>query len=75
VPQGAGGHIDPMYLNPMYTQGHAAYRKHDCPNCEYAWKQEALSIGHAGFLGPRSDMDMILAAYQKVWDNRDELRE
>jgi len=71
---GGGIHVDPMYLNPMYTEGHAPYRKHDCPNCEYAWKQGALSFGHAAFLGPRSDMDLILETFRKIWDNRDELR-
>jgi len=71
---GGGGHIDPMYLNPMYTEGLAEYRKHDCPNCEYAWKQGALNFGHIAFLGPQSDMDLILAIFQKIWDNRDELR-
>lgn len=74
LPIGSGGHIAPMYLNPMYTEGQTPYRKHDCPNCEYAWKNEALCFGHQYFLGPREDMDLILAVFQKVWDNRDELR-
>ncbi len=74
LPIGSGGHIDPMYLNPMYTESQTPYRKHDCPNCEYAWKNEALSFPHATFLGPQEDMDLILAVFQKIWDNRDELR-
>jgi hypothetical protein len=72
---GAGIHVDPMYENPMYTQGRTEYRKHDCPNCEYAWKQTALCLNHAQFLGPREDMDLILATFRKIWDNREELRE
>jgi len=74
LPMGSGIHVDPMYLNPMYTEGHTIYRKHECPNCEYIWKHKALSLYHANFLGPREDMDLILATFQKIWDNRAELR-
>ncbi len=69
----AGIHVDPMYLNPVYTESQAPHRKQDCPNCEYAWKNEALSLAHINFLGPRTDMDLILATFRKIWDNQDEL--
>lgn len=71
---GAGIHVDPMYLNPMYTEDQALYRKLECPNCEYVWRNEALCLYHAIFLGPREDMNLILAVFGKIWDNRDELR-
>jgi len=74
LPIGAGVHVDPMYLNPMYTEAGTPYRRHECPNCEYGWKHTALSFGHACFLGPRDDMDLILATFQKIWNNREELR-
>ncbi len=70
---GRGGHIDPMYLKSVYADGGAQYRRHDCPNCEYAWKYEALSLPHAAFLGGREDMDLILAVFTKIWDNRQQL--
>ncbi len=70
---GRGGHIDPMYLKSVYADGRAQYRRHDCPNCEYAWKYEALSLPHAAFLGGREDMDLILAVFTKIWDNRQQL--
>ena len=74
LPIGSGIHIDPMYLNPIYTKGHAIYRKHECPNCEYIWKNKALSLYDANFVGPREDMDLILATFRKIWDNRAELK-
>ena len=70
---GRGGHIDPMYLKSVYADGRTQYRRHDCPNCEYAWKYEALSLPHAAFLGGREDMDLILAVFTKIWDNRQQL--
>ncbi len=72
---GAGVHVSPMYANPMYTEEDTPYRKHECPNCEYASQYESLSLSHPVFLGLREDMDLILAACQKIWDNRGELRD
>jgi len=73
LPVGPGGLIDPMYLKPVYADGRAQYRRHDCPNCEYASKYEALNLPHQAFLGEREDMDLILAVFTKIWDNRQEL--
>ncbi|MEW6359864.1 MAG: DegT/DnrJ/EryC1/StrS family aminotransferase [Planctomycetota bacterium] len=75
APINAGGHIQPLYHNPVYKESRASYRAEPCPNCEYAWKEEALSIGHSIFLGPKQDIDDILAAIRKVRANTDELRE
>ena len=60
VSMGAGGHISPVQLFPIYKDGAAPYRAEPCPNCEYAWKQEALSLGHSVFLGPKEDITDIL---------------
>ena len=41
-----------------------------CPETERIFKTEAVTLGHALFLGPESDMDAILSAIQKVWEHR-----
>jgi dTDP-4-amino-4,6-dideoxygalactose transaminase len=45
-----------------------------CPQTERIFTTEAVSLGHALFLGPQSDMDAILTAIEKIWQNRDTLR-
>jgi hypothetical protein len=71
---GGGGHIQPLYHNPVYKEGRAPYRAEPCPNCEYAWKEEALSLTHSIFLGPKQDIADILAAIRKVRENVAELK-
>jgi dTDP-4-amino-4,6-dideoxygalactose transaminase len=74
VSLGGGGHIQPLYHNPVYKEGRAPYRAEPCPNCEYAWKEEALSLTHSIFLGPKQDIADILAAIRKVRENVAELK-
>jgi dTDP-4-amino-4,6-dideoxygalactose transaminase len=50
------------------------YRRVRCPESERIHATEALNLGHALFLGGREDMDAILAAIEKVWTHRHELR-
>ena len=51
------------------------FRRMDCPETERIYATEACSLQHRLFLGPRSDMDRVLAAIHKLWANRDELRQ
>jgi dTDP-4-amino-4,6-dideoxygalactose transaminase len=55
-----------------HTMDYATVR---CPETERIFTTEAVSLGHALFLGPQSDMDAILGAIEKVWEHRGELRE
>jgi len=50
------------------------YRKVRCSEAERIYREEALSIPHAVFLGDREDMDLILDAIRKVRENTDELK-
>jgi dTDP-4-amino-4,6-dideoxygalactose transaminase len=45
------------------------------PNSDLLCREQALWIGQSNFLGPQSDMDDIAAAFEKVYENRDALRE
>ena len=74
VSLGAGGHIQPLQYFPLYKEKTAPFRAEPCPNCEHAWKNEALSLGHTMFLGPKEDIIAILAAIRKVRENAAELK-
>ena len=50
------------------------FTRMDCPETERIYATEACSLQHRLFLGPRSDVDRILAAIRKLWANQDELR-
>ena len=58
---------------PLY-QGHMDYSQVHCPEAERIHETEALDLPHRIVLGPRENMDLILAAMRKVRDNVDELR-
>jgi len=91
VPVGIGAHGEPIYRNPLFQnmnfgrtgcpircplyKGEMDYRKVRCSEAERIYREEALSIPHAAFLGDREDMDLILDAIRKVRENTDELRE
>lgn len=51
------------------------FRRMDCPETERIYATEACSLQHRLFLGPRGDMDRVLAAIHKLWANQDELRQ
>ena len=91
VPVGVGAHGEPIYRNPLFQsmnfgrtgcpikcplhRGKVDYTKTFCPTAERLFKEDACSIMHTHFLGPRSDMDKILRAMRKIRDNADELRD
>ncbi|RKY62085.1 MAG: DegT/DnrJ/EryC1/StrS family aminotransferase, partial [Candidatus Latescibacterota bacterium] len=90
VPVGIGAHGEPIYRNPLFQnmnfgrtgcpircplyKGEMDYRKVYCSEAERIYREEALSIPHAVFLGDREDMDLILDAIRKVRENTDELK-
>lgn len=91
APIGVGAHGQPIYQNPLFRSMNFGrtgcpikcplygkpvdYTQTNCPNAERLYTTQALSIGHAAFLGDTTqDMDLILAAIRKVRDNVDELR-
>jgi len=91
VPIGIGAHGEPIYHNPLFQKMNFGrtgcpikcplygreidYSKIYCPEAERIYREEALSIPHAAFLGEKEDMDLILDAIRKVRDNVDELHE
>jgi dTDP-4-amino-4,6-dideoxygalactose transaminase len=92
APIGVGAHGQPIYQNPLsqsmnfgrtgcpiscpYHGRPVDYRQTSCPTAERLFQTQALSIGHAAFLGETTeDMDLILEAIRKVRENTGELRE
>ena len=59
------GRSQPLDLKTMYT----------CPESEKAAYREAIWFPHQIFLGPRSDIDAIVEAMQKVLKNIESLRD
>ena len=84
------GHTQPLYKNPLFLDAEHAfgrtgfpvrtharpidYSQARCPETERIYTTEAVHLSHAQFLGPQSDMDLILAAIEKIWTNREALR-
>ncbi len=86
VPCGTG-HTQPLYQNPLFrnadhafgrtgfpVRGRIDYAAVRCPETERIHATEAVHLPHSLFLGPPEDMDLILAAIEKIWDNRHRLR-
>jgi dTDP-4-amino-4,6-dideoxygalactose transaminase len=90
VPCGVGAHGQPIYLNPLFQNMNFGrtgcpiscpfhgepvdYTKVHCPQAERVWKEQACSMSHSLFLGPLSDMDLVLEAMRKVRENAAHLR-
>lgn len=51
------------------------YTKAHVPNSDLLCREQAMWIGQSNFLGPQSDMDDIAAAFEKVHENRQALKE
>jgi dTDP-4-amino-4,6-dideoxygalactose transaminase len=66
------GHTQPLYRHPIFA-GQPGLKR-PCPQTERIADAESWSLGHAVFLGPVSDMDLILDAVRKLRRNVDELR-
>lgn len=81
------GYDKPLYRQPWlaegrfgpYTGGRAGdripdYRQVSCPVCERACRETGW-LRQQDLLGTREDMDDIVRAFEKVWENRHELLE
>jgi len=79
-----GGYPLPLYRQRLFLdrqfgpyagcQG-VDYAKTSCPNCETICYEQGGWFEHRMLLGTRADMDDIIAAFRKVYDNRDKLRD
>jgi dTDP-4-amino-4,6-dideoxygalactose transaminase len=81
------GYVVPLYKQPLFAQknfGPYTGYKLNHPNLDYGNLNlpncEAICGGEGGWLlqnlmlGSRQDMDDVVAAFRKVYDNRGELR-
>jgi L-glutamine:2-deoxy-scyllo-inosose/3-amino-2,3-dideoxy-scyllo-inosose aminotransferase len=46
----------------------------DLPVCRRIYGQESVCFHHTVLMGTKADMDLILEAIRKIYDNADELR-
>ena len=81
------GYVKPLYLLPLFQRRVAiggngwpfslapeqSYEKGTCPECERLWSGDLLT--HEFMLPSlsREDLDDVIAAFTKVWENRNEL--
>jgi len=72
VPVGDGAHGKPIYQHPVLRDYPGTIVK-DCPTAERVHKEEAVSLPHSIFLGTNDSMDLIIAAFKKVYENAAEL--
>jgi dTDP-4-amino-4,6-dideoxygalactose transaminase len=81
-----GGYAVPLYRQPLflnksfgpYLNNSAAaldYSKVHCSNCERICSEQGAWLEQSLFLGSQADMDDIARAFQKVYENRAELRQ
>jgi dTDP-4-amino-4,6-dideoxygalactose transaminase len=81
------GYVKPLYLLPMYQERIAfgskgypfnlsdrSYNLGDCPVCEDLHFNKLITTGYMGSQMKKSDLDIVVSAFNKVWENRDELR-
>lgn len=72
-------HHQPMFRNkafgPFLHQASASldYRKTRCPNSDLICREQCIWLEQNIFLGPRSDMDDIARAFEKIFEHRDAL--
>ncbi len=49
------------------------YQKTQCPNSDLICREQCIWLEHGIFLGPRSDIDDVARAFEKIHENRDVL--
>jgi dTDP-4-amino-4,6-dideoxygalactose transaminase len=59
------------YLHRVVPKLH--YERSRCPNSDLICREQGLWLEQAMFLGPRSDMDDIARAFEKIYENRSSL--
>lgn len=72
-------HQQPLFRNkafgPFLSNASARldYRKAHCPNSDLICREQCVWLEQSMFLGPRSDMDDIASAFEKIFENREAL--
>ncbi len=82
------GYVMPLYKQPLFenrafgpytgwrsVRPDSQYSAVECPNCERLCAGQAAWIEQRLFLGTQQDMDDIFGAFEKVYDNRETLRD
>lgn len=72
-------HHQPIFRNrafgPYLPKASAKlnYQKTQCPNSDLICREQCIWLEHGIFLGPRSDIDDVARAFEKIYENRDML--
>jgi dTDP-4-amino-4,6-dideoxygalactose transaminase len=72
-------HRQPLFRNkafgPFLAKASARldYRTAHCPNSDLICREQCVWLEQSLFLGPRSDMDDIASAFEKIFENREAL--
>lgn len=72
-------HQQPLFRNKAFgpylprTAARLNYAKVQCPNSDLICREQCVWLGQEFFLGTRRDMDDIVRAFQKVYENHDAL--
>jgi dTDP-4-amino-4,6-dideoxygalactose transaminase len=82
----SGGYVLPLYRQPLFAnlafgpyRGYESarpgldYRQTHCPRCEAVCSAEGAWLEQRLLLGTQADMDDIVAAFEKVVENRNQL--
>lgn len=82
----SAGYMVPLYRQPLFqneafgpytgcrsTDAELDYRQTVCPNCETISSVQGVWLEHRLLLGTTHDMDDIVAAFEKVYENRNRL--
>lgn len=80
----SGGYAISLHQQPMFREKafgpylpgfkrRLNYRQTHCPNSDLICRDQGVWIEQSVMLGPRSDMDDILSAFEKIYENRDAL--
>jgi dTDP-4-amino-4,6-dideoxygalactose transaminase len=82
----SGGYVMPLYRQPLFAnlafgpyRGYESarsaldYRQTQCPHCEAVCSAEGAWLEQRLLLGTQADMDDIVAAFEKVVENRGQL--
>jgi dTDP-4-amino-4,6-dideoxygalactose transaminase len=75
-----------LYQQPMFRKkafgpylhraaAHLDYSRVHCPNSDLLCREQCIWLEQSLFLGPRSDMDDIACAFEKVFENREALNQ
>jgi dTDP-4-amino-4,6-dideoxygalactose transaminase len=72
-------HHQPMFRNrafgPYLPKASLDYRQVRCPNSDLICREQGVWLEQSLFLGPRSDMDDMARAFEKIFENREKLNQ